>query len=233
VARFREYNTRGCAASFVAGLGFLLAVSSAGSADEIRKWRDPQGIIHYSVTGPKAGAPAASGKAQMIRGRDASAAERFSVTASLQRRTIESKLGAAGDDLTKARDAIREAETRQLVIYSPPPPQNPAQTQLVLDAQRNAFLAARAFENDQAEELRRLRRRERERLREIVGLWKDFAVLDAEVLKWNRVSPAWWRGRLDCGRCPTLVEAQAALKQAREALEGPESSAATMTERVR
>ncbi|MGH7818829.1 MAG: hypothetical protein ACREQ9_03575, partial [Candidatus Binatia bacterium] len=86
-----------------------------------------------------------------------------------------------------------------------------------LDSQRNAFLAARAFEHDQADDLRRLRRRERERLKEIVALWKEFAALDSEVLKHHRVSPAWWRGRLDCGRCPTLEEAQTALKKAREA----------------
>jgi hypothetical protein len=201
----------------VAGLGLTLTLASAGFADEIRKWRDAEGIMHYSVTGSKVDPSGESGRAQLIRGREPSSAERLSVSASLERRAIETKLTAAGDDLTKTRDAIRETEGKRLVVYAPPAPQNPAQTQLVLDAQRNAFLAARLFEHDQDDQLRRLRRHERERLREIVGLWKDFATLDAEVMKQHRVSPAWWRTRLDCGRCPTLEKAQEALKTGREA----------------
>lgn len=198
----------------------LLLAERATAADEIRKWRDAAGVTHYSVTGPASDSPGQSGKAQLMRGRQASAAETFSVTASLKRREIENKLAAAGDDLTKTRDAIRDTEARNLVVYSPPAPQNPAETQFALDAQRNAFLAARAFEHDKEDQLRRLRRHERQRLREIIGLWKQFAALDSEVMARSDVSPAWWRGRLDCGRCPTPAEAEEALKPREEPPEG-------------
>ena len=106
-------------ARFAAACLALLLAERATAADEIRKWRDAAGVTHYSVTGPASDSPGQSGKAQLMRGRQASAAETFTVTASLKRREIENKLAAAGDDLTKTRDAIRDTEARNLVVYSP------------------------------------------------------------------------------------------------------------------
>jgi len=198
--------------SAAAGLVALLLAASVGFADEIRRWRDAKGNVHYSVTGPNADPSDEPDRPQLMRSREASPAERFSVTASLRRREIEAQLALAGDDLTKTRDAVHETESRQVVVYAPTTAQNPVDAQLALEAQRNAFLAERAFEHDQADQLRRLHRHERERLREIIDLWKQFAALDSEVLKRYGVSPSWWRGRLDCGRCPTREQAEEALK---------------------
>jgi hypothetical protein len=98
--------------------------------------------------------------------------------------------------------------------------------QLVLDAQRDAFLRAHAFREQREEQIRKLRRRQRETLEQIVGLWADFERLRGEVkVGFGGALPSWWRDRLDCGHCPNTAEAEKALRKAPEPSEA-ESPAA-------
>ena len=189
--------------------------TSRGLADEIRKWRDAQGNLHYSVTGSAAGHAAEEEQVPILQGRDASPEEAFSVGASLRRREIETKLKAASNSLAEIRSELKATENKTFNTWVPDATGNPRQARASLDAQRDAFLAVSQFEEQKADALRRLRRREREKLKEIVGLWNEFGTLDADVTAHYGAAPSWWRKRLDCPSCPTLAEADQALHGAK------------------
>lgn len=185
----------------------VLLIVRAASADEIRKWTDAEGRIHYSVDGSGASPASPSDEPPILQGRTVSAEEKFSVQASLRRREIETKLAAAGRDLDGIHERIAANEARTVQAWAPTVTEDPA----ALTAQRDAFLAVSQFEEDKSETRRRLKREERAKLKEIVALWKEFEALDASVTAQYGSSPEWWRKRLSCGQCPTLAEADLAL----------------------
>ena len=207
-----EFNTvaRGAAAALL----LILGATSRGFADEIRKWRDAQGNLHYSVDGSGAGAESAAENddVPILHGRDASPEELFSVRASLRRREIETKLKTAAHALEQIRADLKTKTDASFSAWVPAVTANPRQAKASLDAQRDAYLAMSQFELEKADELRKLRRRERAQLKEIIGLWKEFDALDAEISTHYGAAPSWWRRRLDCLNCPTLADAEQALR---------------------
>jgi hypothetical protein len=209
VARSREFNTvvRGVAAALL----FVLGTTSRGSADEIRKWRDPQGNMHYSVTGSESAPAAQDDELPILRGREASPEELYSVSVSLRRREIEKKLKEEARSLEAIQAEVKARESSAFSAWVPEAVGNSRQAKASLDAQRDAYLAMNQFEQEKADELRKLRRRERAQLKEIVGVWKEFEALDAEVTEHYGTAPSWWRKHLDCKGCPTLAEAERSL----------------------
>jgi hypothetical protein len=197
----------------------VLAVARAAPADEIRKWTDAEGRLHYSVEGT--GAAAAADEPPTLQGRTLSADEKFSIQASLRRKEIESQLAAAARDLDGIHERVAANEARAVQAWAPSATEDPA----AVTAQRDAFLAVSQLEEDKAEMRRRLRREERAKLKEIVTLWKEFEALDADVTARYGSSPPWWRKRLSCGHCPTLAEADVALHGAKPTPK-PEASGA-------
>ncbi|MBI2962958.1 MAG: hypothetical protein HYY35_04325 [Deltaproteobacteria bacterium] len=222
MARPREFNT-------IVALGLLgvLAWPRAG-ADEIRKWRDADGNLHYSITGAQDGS-ASGGEIDVMSARKPTAEERFSIEASLRRREIERRLTAAGRALTEAREELRRLEEKRFEAWVPAVTGDPRSAQASLDAQRDALLAAMQFDHEKAEALRRLRRQERQRLKQLAELWRSFAALGAEVRARYGTLPPWWRERLDCGGCPGAEEVDKALHPARPT-PPPEESAAQRTD---
>lgn len=193
----------------------MVVVSAATSfADEIRKWRDAEGNLHYSVTGSP-GAESDATDVPLLHGRDASPEEAFSVDSSLRRREIEQKLTALGRALEETRAEIRRTEDKTFDVWVSAVTRDPRSAQASLDAQRGAFLAASQFNEEKADSLRRLRRRERDQLKEIRDLWKKFGALDREVTQHYGKAPDWWRSRLDCRGCPTIAQVEEALSNPR------------------
>lgn len=225
MARSREFNTPWRASLAPAVLGAVIAVfcGTVAHADEVRKWRDAEGNLHYSVTGSE-GESSGGGEGPVLGGRAATAEESFSVEASLRRRQIETKLRSSARALDEARSARAEAEKRSFNAWVPSLTANPQAAQASLDAQRYAFLAAGQFEQEKAEAVRHWRRQERDKLKEIIVLWKDFATLDASVTERYGTSPTWWRRRLECGTCPTLAEAERVLHDGPVAKAAPEAA---------
>jgi hypothetical protein len=209
VTRSREFNTvaRGIAVALLCVLG----ATGRGSTDEIRKWRDAQGSLHYSVTGSGSAPAAQDEELPILHGREASPEELFSVSVSLRRREIEKKLKSQARSLESIQAEVKAKESSAFSAWVPEAVGNSSQAKASLDAQRDAYLAMSQFEQEKADELRKLRRRERAQLKEIVGTWKEFEALDAEVTAHYGATPSWWRKRLDCKGCPTLAEAERAL----------------------
>jgi hypothetical protein len=208
VSRSRQFNTtaRGAAAAVL----FVLGSTIGGAADEIRKWRDEQGKLHYSVTGSGAGA-AADDDVPFLQGRDLTPEEAFSVRASLRRREIETRLKSAARALDETRADLKARETAVFSAWVPDVTGNSNQARASLDAQRDALLAMSQFDQEKADALRKLRRRERAQLKSIIGLWNEFNALDTEVTGHYGTAPEWWRKRLNCPSCPSLAEAERAL----------------------
>jgi len=204
VARSGEFNTAAALALFVT------VHVAAARADEVRKWRDADGNLHYSITGT----PGSDGTAEemsIVGARDPTEEEKFSVDASLRRRELERKLKAAGHDLEDVRQELRATEAKAFAARVPILTLNPRSTQASLDAQRDAFLASTQFEQEKRTSVRRLKRHERKTLGKIVGLWKEFDALASEVRSRYGKTPDWWRDRLDCKPCPSAEEAEKAL----------------------
>jgi len=209
VSRSREFNT--VARGFAAALLLVFGATSRGFADEIRKWRDAQGNLHYSVTGSGSAPAARDEEVPILHGREATPEELFSVGVSLRRREIEKKLKAEAASLQSIQAEVKAKEGSAFSAWVPEAVGNSLQAKASLDAQRDAYLAMSQFEQEKADELRKLRRRERAQLKEIVGAWKEFEALDAEVTAHYGATPSWWRNRLDCKGCPTLADAERAL----------------------
>jgi hypothetical protein len=208
VSRFGEFNTTSrCALALALVLGIGLA---SGAADEIRKWRDADGNMHYSITGSPDGKPGGA-PLTVLKGREPTPEEIFSVQASLSRTDLEKKLTAAGRALEETRAEIAKTERRQFDAWIPAVTDDPRAAQASLDRQRDALLAASQAEQQKAGDLRRLRRRERGELKEILALWKEFDALDAKVTERYGKAPDWWRKRLDCRGCPSAAEVAEAL----------------------
>ena len=211
MGRFHQFNTL---RALLVTLTIAWVTLGAAPADEIRKWRDADGNLHYSIDGsqPTGGEPGAtaSDEPPVVQTREVSPEEKFSVDVSLKRRQIETDLRAAARALEATRKELAEAEARRFQAWVPT-------SQASIDVQRDAFLAATQFEEEKAERLRRLHRQKRTKLREIIRLWKDFTALDSVVTERYGSAPDWWRKRLDCGGCPPLAQAEAALR-------GPEKS---------
>jgi len=191
----------------LAGLA-LAALVLPAHADEVKKWTDAAGNLHYSITGSDAPSGEDS-EAPILQGRQVSAEETFSVEASLRRKEIETKLVAAAHGLEETRAEIATTEKSEFKAWVPNLTGNAQAAQSSLDAQRDAFLAAAQFQEEKTEKLRRLRRQERGKLKEIVGLWKEFSSLDGVVTDhFGGTAPEWWRRKLSCPHCPTLAEAE-------------------------
>ena len=108
MARSVEFNT-----VLLAALAVLL-VGSEGFADEVRKWRDAQGNLHYSVTGSP-DAPSDAKDGPILEGRDATPEESFSVGASLRRRAQQA--GEEGRSLGARRGLLsREGDRAQATV---------------------------------------------------------------------------------------------------------------------
>jgi hypothetical protein len=208
VSRFVEFNTTSRSALVLALVGALGV--ARGAADEIRKWRDADGNMHYSITGSPGGEQG-GGELPVLKGRVATPEENFSVQASLSRTDLEKKLTAAGRALEETRAEIHKTEQRQFGAWVPAVTDDPRAAQGSLDRQRDALLAASQAEQQKADDLRRLHRVERSQLKEILGLWKEFDALDAKVTERYGKAPDWWRKRLDCHGCPSAAEAADAL----------------------
>ena len=208
----REYNMGRRAVAIA--LGVALAGAARASADEVKKWTDAQGNLHYSITGSPSGA-AEERERPVLHGREATADEAFSVASSLQRREIEKKLNAASRALEEVRARIHETEKKKFESWVPVVTNNSRAAQASLDAQRDALLAAQQFEQDKNDTLRRLHRREHEQLQALAALWNEFAALDAKVATYYGKPPDWWRKRLNCPRCPTAAEVDDQLHPAR------------------
>jgi hypothetical protein len=208
VSRFGEFNTTWRCGLALALVGVLDV--ARGGADEIRKWRDAAGNLHYSITG-SSGGEKDSAAMPVLKGRDATPEETFSVQASLNRTELEKKLTAAGRALEEIRAKIRKTEDRQFGAWVPAVTNNPSSAQASLDRQRDALLAAGQAGQQKADDLRRLRRSERDQLKEILGLWKEFDALDARVTEHYGKPPEWWRKRLDCRGTPSAAEVADAL----------------------
>jgi hypothetical protein len=208
VSRFVEFNTTWQWSLALALVGVLDV--GHGGADEIRKWRDAAGNLHYSITG-SSGGEQDSAALPLLKGRDATPEETFSVQASLNRTELEKKLTTAGRALEQIRVEIAETEARRFGAWVPAVINDPNSAQGSLDRQRDALLAASQAELQKAEDLRRLRRRERDQLKEILGLWKEFDALDAKVTEHYGKTPEWWRKRLDCRGCPSAAQVADAL----------------------
>jgi len=209
VSGSREFNTVAC--GIAAAVLFVLGVTGGGVADEIRKWRDPQGNLHYSVTGSGSAPASQDEELPILHGRKASPEELFSVSVSLRRREIEKKLKTQARSLESIQADVKAKESSAFSAWVPEAVGSSRQAKASLDAQRDAYLAMSQFEQDKAEELRKLRRRERAQLKEIVATWKEFEALEAEVIAHYGTAPSWWRKRLDCKGCPTLAEAERSL----------------------
>lgn len=213
----REFNRLLAAALLAAGIG-------AARADEIRKWTDADGNLHYSITGSEA--PRAGGDSvPVLRGRTPSADETFSIQASLRRREIEKRLAARTADLDRVRAEAAQARDKQFTAWVPTATKNPAAATASLEAQRDAMLAATQFEQEKAETLRRLRRQERQTLKDLAAAWKDFAALGAEVRARYGSTPIWFRERLDCGGCASAAAVEEALHPKKTEPAGPGVSA--------
>jgi hypothetical protein len=206
VARSGEFNI----ATALALLASLHAAATFG--DEIRKWRDAEGNLHYSIVGtPGGGGGEPSDEVPIVSTRDPTAEEQFSIEASLRRRKLQRKLKAAGGELEEVRQELRKTQAESFRTWVPLSTGDPASAAASLEAQRDAFLASTQFEQDKGAALRRLKRRERAKLKEIVALWKEFAGLEADVRSRYGGLPGWWMSELDCKPCPSAEEAARAL----------------------
>jgi hypothetical protein len=204
VAGFREFN-------WAAAIALITVVGGGlASADDIRKWTDAEGNVHYSVTGKEnSGRP--SDSVSVLRGRSPSDEENFSVRASLRRREIEKKLKVLGAALDHVHEEQAKAGAGRFSAWVPTADQNPEAARVSRDAQRDAFLASSQFEQEKAEELRRLRRQERQTLKDLAASWKDFAALESEIRSRYGEPPIWFLPRLACGTCPSAAQVEAAL----------------------
>lgn len=213
----REFNRLVAAALLAAGVG-------AASADEIRKWTDVDGNLHYSVTGSDKSRPGGE-SATVLRGRTPSPDETFSVQASLRRREIEKRLATRTAELERIRAEADRTRNKQFTAWVPTTTKNPAAATASLEAQRDAMLASAQFEQEKAETLRRLRRQERQTLKDLEAAWKDFTALGAEVRARYGTTPIWFRERLDCGACPSAAAVDEALHPKKTGTGAPEASA--------
>jgi hypothetical protein len=166
--------------------------------------------MHYSITGSPGGGEADPAM-PILKGREATPEETFSVQASLARADLEKKLTAVGRALEETRAEITKTEQRQFGAWVPAVVDDPRAAQASLDRQRDALLAASQAQQQKADDLRRLRRAERGQLKELLGLWKEFDALDAKVTEHYGKAPDWWRKRLDCRGCPSAAEVADAL----------------------
>jgi hypothetical protein len=132
----------------------------------------------------------------ILRGREASPEELYSVSVSLRRREIEKKLKEEARSLESIQTEVKARESSAFSAWVPEAVGNSRQAKASLDAQRDAYLAMNQFEQEKADELRKLRRRERAQLKAIVGVWKEFEALDAEVTGHYGTAPSWWRKHL-------------------------------------
>ena len=211
---------------FNAVLGLATCAAFLGAdvaaADEIRRWRDADGQIHVEIVG--SGDPVDPDAAGMplLSTTELSPDEKFSIATSGRRREIEKSLKAASADLAGIEADIEKTEREQFVVYTPPTARSPAEAQFLLDAQRNAFLAAQRFRQDREDRLRKLRRERRRRLAEITDLWERFDELREEVQERYGEKPGWWRDQLGCEGCLTAAAAAAALADPDEEEDLPE-----------
>lgn len=212
LAGFRQFNLAIASVALV-----LVATSSVVRSDEVRRWRDKEGNLHVTITGAPKERPSGVDK---IEDSTTDPEQRFSVETSLRRRELEKRLRTASAELAPVRERIREVKSKRLIVYSPPAPMDGENSQFALDAQRNAFLQVSAFEHERKDQLRKLRREERDLLVEIRQVWEEFDGLRAEVRSAYGNPPPWWRDHLDCPDCLTARDAKQALKRPEGARSG-------------
>lgn len=213
LARYREFNTTLSRVASAALIVFALAI--AADADEIRRWRDTEGRLHYEIVGDDQDPPPEDREMQYMAGPEMSEEEKFSVATSRKRRELERALKQATADLASVRAAIAETEAKRFIVYTPPAPSDRNEAQFVLDSQRNAFLAAREFDQQKADELRRLRGDERDLLLTVKEIWSDFTALREDVRSRYGKLPGWWRDRLDCSECLSAAQVDQELAKRR------------------
>lgn len=189
-------------------LAVIAILAGTAAADEIQRWRDADGQEHLRIVGQPEARKGSSSTGMTLE-------ERFSVETSLRRRDVERRLRTASAEIRRIEGEQRATMSRQLVVYAPPAPTDPSSAQFVLDAQRNAFLTARAFEHEQSDLLEKLGFERHDRLVEVRALWKEFEDLRALVEEHYGKRPVWWRDRLD-GDLVSDGEAEAALRAEKE-----------------
>ncbi|MGH7858603.1 MAG: hypothetical protein ACREQY_14865 [Candidatus Binatia bacterium] len=209
LARSGEFNMS--AGRVVVAVFCASVIASTAAADEIHRWRDDDGTLHVEITGSGDPVDADAEGHPLLATSEMTEEEKFSVGASRRRREIERDLTALGRELRMVQEGIAETDSERFVAYAPALDEDVTNPQFVLDAQRNAFLAAEKFRRDRSERLRRLRRDERDLLRAIGERWAGLEELRADVRNRYGTFPPWWRDRLDCGGCPSAADVERAL----------------------
>jgi hypothetical protein len=201
MAARRSENITGCL--LLVGATLLGVVGSAQS-QPIQKWRAPDGTLYFGDTPPPgskkigeegSSEPPASGSPQESVPPSAEK-ERLSIDASRERTQIQEALNNAAARLEKLDEQIAEVERAPNVVPG--------------------WMERRAgIKNEKTETLRELRSQRHATLATIADLWKRFDKLDASVRKaYQGETPIWWRSKLSCPKCPSLSDAEDALRSA-------------------
>lgn len=186
----------------------VLWITTAAAADEVRRWRDPQGREHVTIVGDETPTVEEDFSAS-----ESSGADRMSIDTSLRRREIEKRLLAATDRLGRKREEIDRTEKTKYEVAKLPTPVEPEERRRVEDLRRNAILGADAFAAEKRRRLFHLRRDERAILNQLGDHWRDLDRLRDEIRAYYGRLPHWWNDRLRCPGCPTPEEIAKALSQ--------------------
>lgn len=184
----------------------LLGVSlGAPQAQVIQKWKTPDGKLYFGERPPPGSTrigqegsnePPASGNPEETASATPRSAERekLSIEVSRARTQIEKALNLSADRLEDVERRTAEVERRPDFVAP--------------------WMERRAnIKNERAEALLEIESQKRTTLTTIVDLWKRFDELDARVKKaYDGTAPDWWRSALNCAKCPSRREAEAALR---------------------
>jgi hypothetical protein len=188
-------------------------VAVTANAQVIQKWKTPDGSLYFgdkppagsTKTGEEGSAAAAATKdedAPMPASTSAAARDDdgFSVKLSNARTKIERALRQDAARLTEIRGHIDNVKRMELRG-------DPNGVASGYDIAETANFQAK---KEQA--LRDLNAQEREAYADIGSLWKAFDDLNADVREHYGREPDWWRSRIECGECPSRLEAENALR---------------------
>jgi len=187
--------------------------------DEIRQWRDSDGKLHVKIVGGDEPVDPDAAGMPLLSTTELTPDEKFSTSASLRRRAIENGVKRSSAEIARLDREIAETEGKEFVVYTPPTARSPEEAQFLLDSQRNAFLAARRFEEERSDHLRKLRRERRGELLELRDLWKGFETLREEVRDRYGRAPGWWRDRIECEGCLSKADVEQVLARRKRSAE--------------
>ena len=191
--------------------GLFLLLPFVASAQVIQKWKKPDGSLYFGNKPPpgstkigETGFPAPArpkppsqkeAEPEPPPGGDA-----FSAKASNARTRIERALKGKSARLTEIRVRIEDVKSLQ--------PQGHPSTV----ATQQDVAALSRFQSRKEEMLRDLRAEQRKVYGDIADLWKQFEVLNEDVLERYGHEPDWWRSWIICAGCPSRSEAESELR---------------------